>query len=105
MAVGTATAIIAGALISGGSSAYQAEQQKDIAEEDRKRREKEAAKAKTEAERIARETRPEQEAVKEIEFGTGDDGVIGSTQEFVIPKTTSALGTSTTGRSGLGFTV
>jgi len=104
MAVATSTALIAGALISVGSGVYASEQQKDLAEEDRKRREQVAAEAKAEADRIARETRPEGEAVKEIQFGTGDETIIGSTQDFLVPKT-SALGASSTGRSGLGFTV
>lgn len=105
MAVGTTTAIITAALIGVGSSAIAAGQQEDLAEEDRKRREEAVAEKKAETERIARETRPEQETVKEIEFGTADKTTIGSTQEFLVPKTTGALGVSATGRSGLGFKV
>ena len=105
MAVGTTMAIIAAAAIGVGSSVYMAEEQKKAAAADRERRERAASASQAEADRIARETKPEEEALGEIKFGAEDEfGVGGTTQEFVIPKT-SALGTSATGRSGLGFTV
>lgn len=105
MAVATSTAIIAAAVIGAGTAVYASEEQKKIAEEDQKKRDQAAATAKAEAERISRETKPEEEALAEVAFGTGDTE-IGSTQEFLVPKsTTSALGTSATGRSGLGFKV
>ena len=103
MAVATTTAIIAAAAIGVGSSMYSADQQKKAAKEDQERREREAASAKAESDRIASETKPEGESLEETKFGVGKEGNIGgSTQEFIIPKT-SALGAG--GRSGLGFTV
>ena len=104
--MGVAAAVIASAVIGAGSAAYQADEQKKAAEEDRKRRETAAAEAQAEADRIARETRPDEEALGEIGFGVdrGDEFVGGSTQEFLIPKT-SALGGASYGLSGLGFAV
>jgi len=102
-----ASATILSTLVGGGLSLYQAEKQEDIAEEEQRKREKAAADAKAETERIARETRPEGETATGIQFGTGDIGEdVGSTEEFLVPRT-SALGTATgaSGRSGLGFTV
>ncbi len=104
MAVGTTAAIIAAAVIGAGSAAYSADQQKKAAEKDQARRTAEAASAKAEADRIASETKPEEETLTETKFGVDDEDSIGSTQEFLIPKT-SALGSEATGRSGLGFTV
>ena len=104
MGIEVATALIASAVISAGSAYYSADQQKKAAKDDRNRREAEAAAQQAEADRISRETRPEEEALAETKFGTQDTTRAGSTQEFLIPKT-SALGGSATGRSGLGFKV
>lgn len=101
------SATILSTVVGGGLSLYQSGRQEDIAEEDQKKRDKAAAEAKAETERIARETRPEGETATGIEFGTGDrGGPTGSTEDFLVPKT-SALGAATgsSGRSGLGFTV
>ena len=97
--------IVVGAAIVAGSSLYAADQQREAAASDRDRREREAAASKAEADRIARETKPEEEALAETKFGVEDDGFSsGSTQDFVIPKQSGSLGGSS-GRSGLGFTV
>jgi len=104
MAVSATAAIIGAAVIGAGSAAYSQSQQKKLAEEDRKRREAAAATAKEEADRIARETKPEEEGLGETKFGVDSgDGTTGTTQDFLVPKT-SALG-GATGRSGLGFKV
>lgn len=103
--MGVGAAIIAAAVIGAGSGLYAADQQKRAAEADRKRREREAAAAKAESDRIARDTKPEEEALGEISYGSGEEfGGVGSAQEFVVPKN-SSLGSSSSGRSGLGFTV
>jgi len=99
------SATVLAVAVGAGSTIYAQKQQEKAAEADRKRREKEAAASKAEADRIARETKPEEEALGETKFGADDaTDVGGSTQDFLIPKT-SALGGSTGGRSGLGFTV
>ena len=99
-----AVALVASAVISAGSAYYSAEQQKKAVKEDRNIREAETAAQQAEADRISRETRPEEQALAETKFGTQDTTQAGSTQDFLIPKT-SALGSSATGRSGLGFKV
>jgi len=103
MAVSTVAAIITAGALAAGSTIYSAEQQKKAAKADADRRAAEAASSKAEADRIASETKPEEEGLIETRFGTGEeDAVGGSTQEFLIPKT-SALGAG--GRSGLGFNI
>lgn len=103
--MGVVAAVIGAAVIGGASAAHSASQQRSAAKADSERRTNEAAAAKAEADRIALETKPEEESLSETQFGIGDeDNIGGSTQEFVIPKT-SALGSSSTGRSGLGFRV
>lgn len=100
-----ASAIIVSSLIGVGSSLYQAGEQEEAAEKERKRLEAAAEEQRLETERIAKETRPEGETIEGIEFGTGSKaGDIGSTSDFLVPKT-SALGASSTGLSGLGFKV
>lgn len=122
--MGIEAAIIGAAVIGAGTTIYaQREQEKAVeaaeskralAEaEETKRREEETRRAKAEAaaikaenERIARETKPEEEALQEIQFGVeglGSTGT-GATQEFLIPKVRTLGGTGT-GRSGLGFKV
>ena len=105
MGIGTGTAILIAGALAAGSSAYAADQQKKAASADRDKREREAAAAKAESDRIARDTKPEEEALGEISYGTNDEFTgVGSTQEFIVPKNNS-LGGSSSGRSGLGFTV
>lgn len=102
---GVGTAIIASAVIGAASSAYQAKEQKKAAEADANRRRQEAEAQKAEADRIARETKPEEESLGEVNFGAESDSFsTGSTQEFLVPKTGS-LGKGSSGRSGLGFKI
>lgn len=102
MAVATSTALLLSAGIAAGSAYYQAEKQEDIAEEQQRKLDIAEDERIAEAERIARETRPEGETVEGIKFGAATDNELGSVSDFLIPKT-SALGTS--GSSGLGFAV
>jgi len=101
-------ATVASALISAGTSAYQTDQQKSAAKKDRETRMSMDLAAKAKAKNIADRTKQEQETVQEIDFGQGgaEEGLMGSAQDFLVPKT-SALGSSSasTGRSGLGFSV
>lgn len=107
MAVATSTALIAAAVIGAGATAgasyYAAEQQEDMAEAERKRIKQAEADRKREADRIARDTRPEGETASSIVFGRGDNVAGGSASDFLVPKSGSALGV--TGKSGLGFSV
>jgi len=100
-----ATAIIAAAVIGAGASIYAAEKQEDIANKERKRLEREEEERRAEAERIARETRPEGEELSSISFGAKDTNTLamGSTSDFLVTKTGSTFG-GTSG-SGLGFSV
>ena len=99
-----AAAVVGAAIVGAGSAYYQGEETKRLAEQDASRREEEAALAQAEADRISRETGPDGEALSAITFGSDDgtDPTVGSTSDFLIPKT-SSLGS--TGLSGLGFTV
>jgi len=63
-----------------------------------------AARIAEEGRRVAEETRPDEQGLGEVQFGADDDEEIGSTQDFLVPKS-SALGSSGSGRSGLGFKV
>ena len=103
MAIGTAAAILASAAIGAGASVYTANKQEEAAEEQRRRLEREEEERRKEAERIARETRPEGETLSAVTFGTGGNEPLGSTSDFLVPKTGTALGG--TGSSGLGFSV
>ena len=103
MAVGTTTAIITSAILGATTSSIAANRQENIADEQQAKLDKAERERKAEAERIARETRPEEEAAS-ISFGSGQDDEFGSVSDFLVPKkTTTALGT--TGSSGLGFSV
>jgi len=100
----TGAAVVIAAVIGAGSAAYQSDVQKQLGDQARHRREKEAAAAKAESDRIAAETKPQEQALKDTKFGTTDPNAKpGSTQDFIVPKT-SALGGSK-GRSGLGFSL
>ena len=110
MSGAVATAVVystvAAAAIGVVSSAYQAKEQQKAADKDQDRRREAATSAKAESDRISRETKPEGESLDEVDFGAeGTSGVGGSASDFLIPKSSSALGTSASGRSGLGFKV
>lgn len=96
-------AIIGAAVIGAGASIYTAEKQQEAAEEQQKKLDQAEEERKREAERIAKETRPEGEAASAITFGAGADAKSGSTADFLVPKSGAALGG--TGSSGLGFSV
>lgn len=101
MAVSTVGALIASAVIGAVGSAYSASEAKS-AQKDATRAQLEAQrKAEEEANRIARETRPEEIGATLQVGGTTKVGSnVGSTADFLIPKQ-SSLGSS--GKSGLGF--
>ena len=99
--MGIGAAIIGAAIIGAGSSYYQAEQQKKIAEEQQNRLAQAEAERKAEAERIARLTKPEEESAKAIKFGSMDEGE--SVNDFLVKKDTSTNVLGTTGMSGLGI--
>ncbi len=97
------TALVFGSILTTGVQITMADKQAAAADAEVKRLEKAEEDRKIEAERIARETRPEGEALESIQFGT--DSEFGSVGDFLIKdnKTTSALGG--TSASGLGFSV
>ena len=98
-----AGAIIA-AVIGAGTTLYASEEQKAATEEAQAKQDTAFASAKAEEARILREARPDDlTAEATIQFGTGAQDKPGTAQEFLVPRTTSALGTA--GASGLGFNV
>lgn len=103
--MGVAEAIIASALIGAGSSAYAADEQKRAMEEAERARQRAAAEAEAERQRIAANTRPEEESAGEgIEFGLFDDET-GTTQDFLVDRTSNTSQLGTAGGSGLGFDI
>lgn len=103
--MGVSAAILAAAAVGAGATYYSTEEQKNIAEQEQRRLDKEEADRKKEAERIARDTRPEGEAATSVKFGAGQDTTVGSTQDFLIPKSGAVGLGGTTSGSGLGFSV
>ena len=123
-AIGAVVAAVIGAIMSSiaaivngaGASSYNATQQRNSAKDaasrdlavqaaEQKRLDAAAAEEIAEADRIASETRPEEEGLDEIKFGTGeDDKKLNKSTDFLIPRGT-ALGSGDSGRSGLGFKV
>ena len=98
------TAAVIGAIVGAGSSIYAANEQSRVAEEQQRKLEEAERARVAEAERIARETRPDAETLKAPKFGA-DDGTIGSTSQFEVKKTTSSALGSTGLTAGLGFNV
>ena len=93
--------MIVSAVIGAGSAAYQADEQKKIADSSAKDVLLAEKERKAEVERIARDTRPDGEALDSIEFGVDrEENELGSVSDFLRPKTT-ALGTTANGGSGL----
>lgn len=109
-AAGTTIAVVAGtSLIGTASSMFQAEQQKSAAKKDAEKRDKAATREKEKLAQIASDTTPEGERATGIEFGSGD-GEIGSTSDFLVPRSNSlgasgGSGLGNSGRAGLGFKV
>ena len=103
--MGISAAIVIGAVVSAGSAAYQADQQKKAAKSDRTRREEEAAKEQARLDEIARNTKPEEENLTGTEFGN-DDGTLGSYSDFLVPKDkgkkTNSQGASLNGSGSTG---
>lgn len=102
--MGMTAAVIGAAVIGAGSSIYSANEQSRIAKEQQRKLEEAERARVAEAERIARETRPDAETLNAPKFGT-DDGTIGSTSQFEVKKTTSSALGSTGLAAGLGFNV
>ena len=97
-----AAALISSA-IGAGSSAYQADRQKRLAEDAKQKAEEERIRQENEAKRIALATRPEQIAATGIQFGVSEAD--SSTSDFLVKKKTTmkGAGVGTVGTSGLGY--
>ena len=96
-------AITAAVIIGAGASIYASNQQAKAQKSATNAQLADQAKAEEEANRIARETRPEEIGATLQVGGTTTIGSnVGSTADFLIPKIKS-LGSS--GGSGLGFSV
>ena len=106
MPSGVGIAVVASAVIGAGSTMYASEKAKDAAEDQARELREAERRKKIEAERIARETRPEGESLSDTEFGSREteEERLGSVDDFLVPKSKSSLGSSDTG-SGLGFNV
>ena len=99
------TATVIGSVVLGAaSSAQAAHQQRKAAKADADRRTAAAQAEQDKADLIASETRPDEQALGDTKFGTGDvNSTGGSTTDFLVPKSNSLGGG--TGRSGLGFSI
>lgn len=96
---------IVSAVIGAGASVYSSNMADKAAKAERDRLAKAEEERKKELERIAKETRPEGEALQSVTFGTdANNKKVGSTQEFIVTKSAAALGGTSSG-SGLGFSV
>ena len=96
-------AIVFSSILATGSSIHASSEQKKIADEAAARAENERLLAEKEAERIARETKPEELGAEGVKLGL-DDGTSGSFEDFLQPKTTAKTsGLNSSGFSGLGF--
>lgn len=96
-------AVLASAFIGATSSAYQASQQKKLAEEAQQKAEEARKREEAKALKIAQDTRPEAQVISGIDFGVSGDA--GSTSDFLVKKKTSfkGSGVKATGTSGLGY--
>lgn len=97
------SAILVSTLISAAVSNKQSMDTRQAASKAKSERDEASRLAQEEADRIARDTRPEGEGVESIEFGTGDDSEVGSVSDFVVARKNSGLGSDTS--SGLGFRI
>ena len=100
-----ATAVVLSAVIGAGSASVAANKAEDTAKKERARLAKAEEESKIEAERIARETRPEGETIEGISFGAGDDDELGSVGDFLVEKKPAVTTLGGTSGSGLGFSV
>jgi len=98
------SALVISAVIGAGSAAHSASSQREAQREAQRRQEEAERKAREEAERIASETKPEEEKAT-IAFGSGKDTDVGSANDFLTRRTnqgSSGLGASSL-TGGLGF--
>jgi hypothetical protein len=102
MGIEAGTAMLISSAIGAGTAAYSSERQKSIADEQQRKLADEAEKQRLEAERIARDTAPEQERAGAITFGTDTTDELGNVDEFLVPRLNTQLG-GTSKRTGLGF--
>ena len=98
MSAATAAAIIGSAAVGLGGSLYASSEQEKAQEKAAKKREAAARDEQNRLDKIARDTRPDQESAT-IEYGSdfGEDDV-GSYNDFLVEKTTTP---GMTGKSGL----
>jgi len=97
-------AVIAAAAIGAGTSIYTAKEQEKAADEQQAELKAAEEAKKKEADRIAKETAPDQETFTGIQYGADTEGdELGNVSDFLVPKT-SALGTTGSG-SSLGFKI
>jgi len=104
--MGTATAILASAVIGAGASVYEGNQQKKAAQDAENQRRAADRVNQARIDQVNKDTRPDQQSAGQIDFGSNTSGITGSTNDFLIPASGSkqnSLGSSSSGRSGLGF--
>ena len=102
MGIELGTAALLSAVIGAGSAVYSSTQASDAAKKAREEQTRLRTEAQEEADRLAAEARPEEETAT-IEFGKEDEEELGSTNDFLISKTTSTGLTSGSLTGGLGF--
>ncbi len=98
--------LIASSIIGAGSSMYQGNQQKQAAEDAARKKEEEANRLKAEQDRIARETKPQEESMDSegIGFGSSEYDTMGGYDDFITPLDTSGSSVGTAkGGSGLNI--
>ena len=104
MGTGIGEAMILSAIIGAGTSFYAREKQEDAAKQQRKDLAKAEDERQKEIDRIASQTRPEEESSKSITFGSNDDE-LGNVGDFIVDRPEGLkLGTANNnGMSQLGF--
>ena len=96
---------IVGAIVGIGTAIYSTQEQKKAVAKAEQKQQEATELARAEELRILKDTAPEQDTAATIAFGTGADGKAGTYSDFLVPRTNTALGTSPTASSGLGFNV
>ena len=102
----TAGAITAAAVVGAGASIYEGQQQAKATKSAEAQRQNAANADQARIDAINKNTKPDQQSAGQIAFGSNTSGVVGSTNDFLIPATGSkqnSLGGSVSGVSGLGF--
>lgn len=102
MGIELGTAALLSAVIGAGSAIHSGAQARSAAKDAADEQERLRTEAQEEADRLAAEARPEEETAT-IEFGKEDEEELGSTNDFLISKTTSTGLTSGSLTGGLGF--